>query len=299
MIWREVESLLLIGLSLVVAEQSINTHHICRTRWPVDASKRNSIALNVGGQANREALESAYEQDLQRLISLRTRPLEELLALSNEMESKWRRMDWNYYARIMIHVCSEISNRGLDDRRLRQETENFARMALSHSAMFLWEHQTDLVGALGYQRASVRDSDWLRERSEKARFWLETWHRLEQQTDPSFDVNDRRNRPALKVFPPPETGLPAGTPPSAIKDPRLRAQYEAAIAENRRKAKRAEQQFPLLLHGPAFKARAERALVQLYSQPPSGTVELKRYLAMYLANSAARQRVLQGVVSTK
>lgn len=239
--------------------------------------------------------EDDYQSDIHRLIALRSHPLDELLALSNQLEGKWRRINWDQYARVMIYVCSEISNRHLNDERVREQSEHFARVALSHSSMYSWEHQADLVGWLGYQRSSANEDAWLRERREKTELWLQTWQRLEKQTDPRFDINDRKNQPSMQVYPPFETGLPPGTPSSAIKDPVLRGKYEAAIADNKRKSERVEQQLPLRLHGPAFKAQAERWLIQAYSQAPVRNAELKRLLGIYLQDGMTRQRILSEV----
>jgi hypothetical protein len=239
--------------------------------------------------------EDDYQSDIHRLVALRSHPLDELVALSNQLEGKWRRINWDQYARVMIYVCSEISNRHLNDERVREQSEHFARVALSHSSMYSWEHQADLVGWLGYQRSSANDAAWLRERREKTELWLQAWQRLEKQADPRFDINDRKNQPSLQVYPPFETGLPPGTPPSAIKDPVLRTKYEAAIAANKRKSERVEQQLPLRLHGPAFTAQAERWLIQAYSQAPVRNAELKRLLGIYLQDGKTRQRILSEI----
>jgi len=239
--------------------------------------------------------ENDYQADINRLIKLRSHPLNELIGLASQLEAKWRQLDWNSYARIMIGVCSEISNRGLNNEQIREQSERFARVALSHSHLFLWEHESMLVGWLGYQRSDSDVNVWLRERREKAKYWLHALRRLEKDRDPSFDINDRRNQPSMRVSPPYETNLPPGSPPSAIKDPVLRARYESAIAENKRKSQRVEQQLPLLLHGPQFKTRAERWLIQAYSQPPTRTEELKRYLSIYVQDKTSRQRILSEV----
>jgi hypothetical protein len=240
--------------------------------------------------------ENDYQTDIDRLIALRSHPLEELITLAAEMEVKWRRIDWNSYAGIMRYACSEISNRGLNHERVRDQSEYFARLALAHSSMYSWEHEMRLVGFLGYQRWSANDDVWLRERREKAALWLHALQRLERQADPSFDMNDRKNLPSMRVYPPDETNLPAGSPPSAIKDKRLRAKYETAIADNKKKSQRVKQQFPLLLHGPSFKTRAERWLIQAYSQPPVRNAELKRYLEIYVQDAKTRQRILSEVL---
>lgn len=115
-----------------------------------------------------------YQTDIDRLVALRSHSLDELLALANELEIKWRQIDWNQYARVMMRVCSEISNRKLNDVRVQQQSEHFALVALSHSQMFLWEYQSSLVGWLGY-RLSSSNSAWPRERRQKAVLWLQTW----------------------------------------------------------------------------------------------------------------------------
>jgi hypothetical protein len=189
-----------------------------------------------------------YQNDVDRLVAMRSHPLDDLLALANKLEMKWRRINWNQYALIMMHVCSEISNRRVNDARLRQQSERFAMVTLSHSKMFAWEYQSDLVEALGYQRSSATTGGWLRERHDKAGLWLQTWRRLEIETDPSFDIKDPKNRPVSRVIPP-EPRLPPGSPPSAVKDPKLRAQYAAAIADNERKSEKMLKQFPLQTHG--------------------------------------------------
>ena len=189
----------------------------------------------------------------------------------------------------MRYVCSEISNRGLNVERVRDQSEHFARLALAHSSRYSWEREIGLVGFLGYQRWSANDDVWLRERREKAALWLHALRRLEKQTDRNFDI---KNRPSMRVYPPDETRLPPGSPPSAIKDPFLRAKYEAAIASNKSKSQRFKEHLPLLLHGPAFKQRTERWLIQAYSQPPVRTAELKRYLEINVQDYRTRQRIL-------
>jgi len=242
------------------------------------------------------APEHDYQSDVHQLIALRSHPLDELIALANQLETKWRRLDWNQYAQVMIYVCSEIANRGLNDLRVREQTQHFALVALSHSRQFLWEYHSSLVGWFG-QRWSATDSAWLRERRENTELWLQAWRRLYKEKDPSFeaDFRDRKNLPSMQVAPPFETGLPAGAPPSAIKDARLRARYEAAIAENKRKSQRVEQQLPLLLHGPSFSARAEHWLIQAYSQPPARREELRRYLNIYVPDEITRRRIMNEV----
>jgi len=300
---RQLSSKAFLCLLTVTSLVTVNGHSCFAGHFhkveAIDSDDGDTSLSSLRAQATQESLGKQYEQDLGRLIDLRSHPLEEVLAFCTQLERKWRQLDWNFYARMIIHVCSEISNREVNDARLRKHAEDFAKIALSHSRMFLWEHEADLVGALTYQRSSSTDSSWLQERREKTRLWLQAWRRFEEHFDAGFNINDPRNRPLLRVFPPAETGLPAGTSPSAIKDPKLREQYQAAIAENEKKSKRANQQSLLIQRGPGFKANAERTLIQLYSQPPASTAELKRYLVVYMKDEAARRRIVRAVEMNK
>jgi hypothetical protein len=269
-----------------------------RQPGPVTATISRGSDKNGWDQTSDSFVVSAddYQTDIDRLIALRSHPLDELLTLAAQMEVKWRRIDWNSYAVIMRYACSEISNRGITHERVRDQTQYFARIALSHSSMYSWKNEMMLVGFLGYERWSANDDVWLRERRSKADLWLHAWRRLEKHIDPTFDMNDRKSRPSMRVYPPEETNLPPGSPPSAIKDLHLRAKYQAAIAANNTKSQRLKEQFPLLLHGPSFRTRAERWLIQAYSQPPVRNTELQIYLAKYALDAKTRQRILSEVV---
>jgi hypothetical protein len=230
-------------LLVLVAGLDFKSSSVGKADHRLSGSSKPNETFQSGNPGN------AFEADVQRLIALRARPLEELLTLAAELEGKWRKINWSQYAQMMTHVCSELVNYRLNDAHLRQQSEHYAVLALSHSRMLAWSDQSELVFALGYQRSSDTLEGWLRERREKTQHWLEAWHRLEIETDPSYDLNDRRNRPALRVVPPDQTGLPPGAPPNAIKDPKLRRQYEKAIAENQRKAEKALKQMRLQTDG--------------------------------------------------
>lgn len=142
------------------------TDSFARPRLALIATLESFSGKDVGDRTPYQIVVPAteYQTDIDRLIARRSHSFEELISLANQLESKWRRIDWNQYARIMIYICSEIANRGLNDVSVRRQTEHFALMALSHSQMFLWEYHSSLVGWFGHERWSSTDSAWLRER---------------------------------------------------------------------------------------------------------------------------------------
>jgi len=133
---------------------------------------------------------------------------------------------------------------------------------------------------------------WSRERRAKAGFWLHAWARLENQINRNFDFSDRAR---LNVRPPEETGLPAGIVPEGIRDPKLRAQYEAAIAANTKKGREWDRQSELRALDETFPKIAEAYVVRVYSQPPSHIEELRQHLTAYRFNREIKEGVISQV----
>jgi hypothetical protein len=79
--------------------------------------------------------------------------------------------------------------------------------------------------------------------------WVEILGRFGRDLEPWFDPD---NPPATAVAPPEIDGaqMMPGTPPSAIKDAKIRAEYEARIAENKRRVQAYTAMFRLhAIHG--------------------------------------------------
>ena len=88
-------------------------------------------------------------------------------------------------------------------------------------------------------------NDWEKRRDSKLALLLSVLAAIEDALDPKFDPNDP---PPLHAFPPIEAGnIYSGMPPSAIKNPVLRTQYEAAIEENQKRLAHFNQESALRL----------------------------------------------------
>jgi len=91
-------------------------------------------------------------------------------------------------------------------------------------------------------------------------------------------------------------GLPAGgIAPESIKDPKLRAEYEAALQENRQKIERHTKQYRLHDWLKSYPKSRERDIVLIYSEPPFNLEELKQYLGKYAVDEKTRARILEAV----
>ncbi len=131
-------------------------------------------------------------------------------------------------------------------------------------------------------------------RRKKARLLAQAWRRFESSIDRNFDF--QANRAYENVPPPPGIREPAfsGMDPKRIKDPRVRAEYEAAIAANRAKAERSLLQHQLRREEPRFLQTVKRFFVEAYTTKPYDNDELSRILGEVPDNSV-RQEIISAV----
>jgi hypothetical protein len=235
----------------------------------------------------------ALYEDIRRLELFRySNDLDGLILTADELEQKWSPIDGEFYARVMLNVSNLILNGGFDDTRIKPLSQRYARKALVRSEKFPLELEEQLLLFVQEDLNPANSEAWMKERSAKAKLWLHAWRRLEKGIDPNFDFN---NRALLSVAPPLETGLPAGIAPEAIKDPKLRAQYEAAITANEEKGRRYDQQYRLRVTGKYLPNEAEQYLIRAYSKPPYNLEELKGYLDDHLADETLKTRIVNEV----
>jgi len=76
---------------------------------------------------------------------------------------------------------------------------------------------------------SLHDPQWTTQKLVKLLLMAQIVVIADRLDNPRFDFS---KKPTMSVIPPGATGLPNGVAPSAIRDPGLRAEYEAKIAAN-------------------------------------------------------------------
>jgi len=137
-----------------------------------------------------------------------------------------------------------------------------------------------------------KGQEWVQQRRKDVEIRLHAWKRLTDAIDWSWDPNDV---PLINVPLPVGVGGEAGGEAKHIKDPKLRAEYEAAIEKNRQKAERYNKQYRLRKWLKRFPKRAERYIIQAYSRPPYNLEELKQFLDTYIADAKTRSRIINAV----
>jgi len=206
---------------------------------------------------------------------------------------KLRTENLDDFHQFMYEVCSALSshhygNRGRQSRLLNQ----YVLAVLDGRDQLSIREQEQFTELLLLDPWGITDPDWSALRRKKAGLWLEAWRRLDSSIDPKFDFSDL---PLVNVPPPPGVPFGAGGVLEAIKDPRLRADYEAAVARNNAKASRHMEQGWLKQTIPQFHRLAELYIGEAYSKPPSAISELEKLLQEYVSDSSARSRVLAAV----
>lgn len=111
-------------------------------------------------------------------------------------------------------------------------------------------------------------------RSESLNLWLTLLQIIDKNLDPNFDPKDV---PSMSVIPPASGGVayPAGADPALIADPQARAEYEKAIADNRKKAVNHRLQIQLKRVSERVTPRAENFIRNSFNDSPEDQEELR------------------------
>lgn len=261
------------------------------------------IGITLGAaQESSEMEKQAYKQELNRIKSLRkslkpgpVNDLKEYEKLADEIQGKWVGKNKEYYVSLMLEICKPLSSGRFDEDRQFILARKYALLALSEPNQITIDMELELIEHVMTDMATPRapkDQEWAQQRRKDVEIRLHAWKRLIDAIDTIWDPNDL---PVSNVVPPLSTGLPSGVAPEAIKDPKLRAKYEAAIEENRQKAERYGEQYKLRKWLKRFPQGAERYIIQAYSKPQFNLEELKQYLKMYAIDEKTQARILDDI----
>ena len=250
----------------------------------VHAGKRLPQEQYVGG---------GLQGDLAELDSyLSYRDLDTLQGIVDRKSQKWRNEDYSSFIVYMSKACSLLSSYDVGDMSKRASLlSGYAISALTSGNLPI-KDQILFVEFLMFDPLKIDEVPWRSLREQKARLWLATRRRVAGSVDPAFDINDF---PLLNVPAPAGSRMPAGSPPESIKDPKLRAEYDAAIAANSVKAQHYNEQYWLKRNAPRFYEETERYLENAYSRPPVDLAQLERLLSQYIDDNGLREKILEKV----
>jgi hypothetical protein len=126
---------------------------------------------------------------------------------------------------------------------------------------------------------------------------LSIWLHLLQLLDQLFDSNfNPEDVPEDLVQPPPTTGgivYPPGADPALIADPRARAEYEKAIAANRKKIESYRLQLHMSRLKERIEPRAEAFIRNSYKSTPGDQEELRTAIKKTIQDPRRKERLLK------
>ncbi|UCH50379.1 MAG: hypothetical protein JSV54_04950 [Chloroflexota bacterium] len=255
-------------------------------------------AAGVSSQAEKQE----YKQDMARIKDMEksfkpglVNDLEQYEKFADEIQKKWSRRNKEYNARLILEICGPLSSGTFEDDRRHDIARKYALSVLEKSEEISVEMELKLTGHVmtsKYKRNAPKGEDLAQRRKKDVEIRLHAWKRLLDAIDQNWDPNEEIWSPnAVGAL----MGLPSGMAPEGIKDPKLRAEYEAALQKNREEIERHTKQYRLHDWLKSYPKRAERYIVKVYSRPPFNLGELKQYLGKYAVDEKTRARILAAV----
>jgi hypothetical protein len=197
---------------------------------------------------------------------------------------------------LLHQLAGELGTHDFRDSRQYYLSQLYALRALQFADALPLDTECELLGHatrdIGQDGRPLPPAAWATLRNTLAKAHLHAWQRVARVLNEKWDPSDTGFR---SIEPPPETGLPAGVAPEAIKDARLRARYEADLAENRKKLRRAGEHAAALRLRDHWIPQAQKFLSWTYRQPPAAQGELEALLNEYIPDEAARRTVWEAV----
>ena len=264
-----------------------------------------------------------YQLDVQRLDAFRTAveelggnyTLDRFEQEAERLLKKWVDKEILLYYDLTLVVCNVLDstswrNRGDSPNQLAFIRANkmeirYARRALAKSR----EPQTPelpldaelrllrrTVGDPEYFEGKLSGAAWAMHRAEKMALFARGFQRLEAEIGETHDFSK-----VLSISPPFPAGITealqngkikgviSGMAPSAIEDPKLRAEYEKLIIEHRREWDERSRQTILRKFRKSFSRWIGQYMVSAYLKPPHNESELETFLERYIKDEELKQ----------
>jgi len=244
-----------------------------------------------------------YKQERARIKALEksfkdgpVNDLKEYEKFADEIQSKWVGKNKEHYANLMLEICGPLSSGRFNEDRQYALAREYALSALEDTNEIPLETELELIGHVISDMVTPRAPKgeiWSLQRKKDVEVRLHAWKRLIDAIDPNWDPNEILLSPNAVAA---SMGFPGTIDPEGIKDPNLRAEYEAAIQKNRQKIERYSEQNKLHKWLKRFPKRAEEYIILAYSKPPFNLEELKQYLEKYILDVKVKDRILSAVI---
>jgi len=265
-----------------------------------------ALVTNIAFGATPEASDienQQYKQERTRIKALSesfkpgpVNDLKEYEKFADEILKKWKSKDPEHYAKLMLEICRPITSGRFNTDSRFNIARKYALLALSDPNKITLETELELIGHVKtpmFGPPAPKNHEWMERRQKDVEIRLHAWKRLIDVIDPNWDPNQVLLSPNAVGA---DMGIPGGgMAPESVKDPKLRAEYEAALQKNRDQIERYTKQYRLRDWLNRFPKRAEEYIIRAYSKPPFDVEQLKQYLDKYIADTKTKVRILDAV----
>lgn len=236
--------------------------------------------------------DAIYKDLVARLRVLRASgSLEDLVTEGDNIARQWGANAGRNYGLLFREFLSVLTSPRIINQNsgALELSQKYAVAALKSSEFFDLETEWFLLMYLRYPlQGKILDESGVQQRRERVKLWLHALHRLEREKAKNFNPNDL---PALNVEPPKGVNGIAGMSPENIKDPGLRAAYERAIDENKKKVEYFNLQLKLRQNEASMIKNGIEYISTVYAQEPFGLQELDKLLDVYDVSEPLRKNI--------
>lgn len=257
-----------------------------------------------GGMGLSAEEQRLYRQDRDKALSLRkvmaTRKAVDLKAvegLGDELDRKWSGLNRECHARLLLEICKSLGYDKIKDERAYTVARRYALSALAKPDRIPPRLELELVGYVVTPMIVITNAMGTNEfscaRRVDVQARLHAWRRLNSALDPKWGPNERVT---ATVMPPADVPIEVSDmSPDDIKDPKLRAEYVAAIQKKQRELDAHFEQSQLRDWLKRYPDSAKEFIVYIYSHPPYDPEELRQTLDAYLTDKEAKSQILDAV----
>jgi hypothetical protein len=244
-----------------------------------------------------------YQRDMARIKafekSLKPGPfndLQEYERFADEIHKRWSQKNKENNARLVLELCRGLSSGQFRDHRSYDLARKYALSVLEKPEAVPVEMELELTGHVMTTMSvpgAPKGEEFAHRRVEDVEIRLHAWRRLMDSVDPNWDPNELLWSPNTVGA---ELGIPiSGMSPESVKDPELRAKYEAALQQNQEKIKRHTQQRRLHDSLKWYPKWVEEYAVLTYSEPPYNIEEISALLKQFMPDERIGARILDAV----
>ena len=248
---------------------------ICLTRFQATAQQTKDVG-SINGLTVR-----AYSDRIS--VAKKKRDVGAMLEVMSQVDEEWHLTKNSAYLRLLAQSCEGLQACGIPTREQSDIVRTRVTKALDAEADRPAEIEMKLMlliqGDWTNPDNVLNQDKWCEERDIRTRRWLRVWREFNKAKEKA----ERESGGVVysNVEPPRGSGVLPGASPSEIKDPRLRKEYEQAIADNVRRAQLNRTKDVLNIMEPEARKAMARFISNIYGEAPEQTEALSKLLVEY------------------